>query len=448
MKDNRLQTEPVPGLLFSLALPAVCAQIVTLLYNMVDRMYIGRMADGAMAMAGVGLCTPVITAFSAIASLFGRGGAPLVAISMGRREEDKAEAYLGNGFLGLTAVSLALMALVLGFQESLLTAFGAGSQTLPYAMDYLGIYCLGTVFVQITVGMNYYITTQGFAGTAMMTTMLGGILNIFLDPVFMFALGMGVKGAALATVLSQMVSCLWVMSFLLGKRTRLRLKPGRLKPDREVLKSMLVLGSAPFFMRLSEGVLQLCFNRQAERFGGDIAVSAMSILFSMYQFILLPIEGVAQGSQPIISYNYGASRSDRVKETIRLAIGVTMAVSMCLGLAMLAVPGCFIRIFSSDKELVETGSRMLRVYILGCLIMGANSTCQQTYNSLGEGKKALFFAFLRKILLLIPLLYLLPELFPVGILAVVAAEPAADLLTTISNVLYFRRFLKRKLSKI
>lgn len=295
MKDNRLQTEPVPGLLFSLALPAVCAQIVTLLYNMVDRMYIGRMADGAMAMAGVGLCTPVITAFSAIASLFGRGGAPLVAISMGRREEDKAEAYLGNGFLGLTAVSLALMALVLGFQESLLTAFGAGSQTLPYAMDYLGIYCLGTVFVQITVGMNYYITTQGFAGTAMMTTMLGGILNIFLDPVFMFALGMGVKGAALATVLSQMVSCLWVMSFLLGKRTRLRLKPGRLKPDREVLKSMLVLGSAPFFMRLSEGVLQLCFNRQAERFGGDIAVSAMSILFSMYQFILLPIEGWPRG---------------------------------------------------------------------------------------------------------------------------------------------------------
>ena len=218
-----------------------------------------------------------------------------MAISMDRREEDKAEAYLGNGFLGLTAVSLALMALVLEFQGSLLTAFGAGSQTLPYAMDYLGIYCLGTVFVQITVGMNYYITTQGFAGTAMMTTMLGGILNIFLDPVFMFALGMGVKGAALATVLSQMVSCLWVMSFLLGKRTRLRLKPGRLKPDREVLKSMLVLGPVPFYMRQSEGVLQLCFNRQAERFGGDIAVSAMSILFSMYQFILLPIEGWPRG---------------------------------------------------------------------------------------------------------------------------------------------------------
>lgn len=448
MKENRLQTEPVPGLLFSLALPAVCAQVVTLLYNMVDRIYIGRMEDGAMAMAGVGLCTPVITAFSAIASLFGRGGAPLVAISMGRGEGERAEAYLGNGFIGLLAVSLALMALVLGFQEPILIAFGAGSQTLPYAMDYLGIYCLGTGFVQITVGMNYYITTQGFAGTAMMTTMLGGILNIFLDPVFMFVLGMGVKGAALATVLSQMISCLWVMSFLLGKRTRLRLKPGRLKPDREILKSMLVLGSAPFFMRLSEGVLQLCFNRQAERFGGDIAVSAMSILFSMYQFILLPIEGVAQGSQPIISYNYGAGQTGRVKETIRLAIGATMVISLCLGSAMLAVPGLFIRIFSSDAALAETGSRMLRVYIIGCLIMGANSTCQQTYNSLGEGKKALFFAFLRKILLLIPLLYLLPELFPVGILAVVAAEPAADLLTTISNVFYFRRFLRQKLSKI
>ena len=446
MQENRLQSEPVPRLLFSLALPAVCAQLVTLLYNMVDRMYIGRMEDGAIAMAGVGLCTPVITVFSAIASLFGRGGAPFAAICMGRGENEEAETYLGNGFFGLTAVSLILTAGVISFQKPILLLFGAGDQTLPYAMDYLGIYSLGTVFVQITVGMNYYITTQGFARTAMVTTMMGGILNIFLDPILMFGLDMGVRGAALATILSQMASCLWVMIFLLGKRTRLRLSVKQLRPRKEILKSMLVLGSAPFFMRMSEGILQICFNRQAGRFGGDIAVSAMSILFSMYQFILLPIEGIAQGSQPIISYNYGSGNKERVWVAVRLAIVSTMIFSMGLGTAMLIVPQLFIRIFNSDPELVETGSRMLQVYVIGCLIMGANSTCQQTYNSLGEGKKAFFFAFLRKILLLIPLLYILPELFPVGVLAVVAAEPAADIITTISNVLYFRKFLNRKLA--
>ena len=441
MENNRLGTEKVSKLLLSLAAPAICAQIVTLLYNLVDRIYIGWMADGMLVMAAVGICAPIVTVVTAFTGLLGRGGAPLAAIRVGEGKKPEAEAYLGSSFSMLVFSSLAITLLVLLFREPLLILFGASENTLAYAEDYITTYIIGTLFVQLTVGMNYYITTQGFAKTAMVTTMLGGVLNIVLDPLFIFTFGMGVQGAALATVISQFASFVWVMAFLFGKRTQLKIHPGNLRPRFLVLRQIVVLGSAPFFMSLSEGLLHICFNNQARRFGGDVAVSAMTILFSLFQFILLPVEGVSQGSQPIISYNYGA----RLYHRVRIAVACNLLFTVVATALILLFPGAFIRIFNSDPELLAAGIPMLRVYAACLFVHGANSTFQQTYNSLGEGKKAFFFAFFRKIILLIPLLYLLPEILPWGVLAVMLAEPISDLLTTVTNALYFRRFLRQKL---
>lgn len=316
---------------------------------------------------------------------------------------------------------------------------------LPYADPYITIYCLGTFFIQMTVGMNYYITTQGFAKTAMITTMLGGILNMILDPVFIFSLGMGVRGAALATVLSQLASFIWVVCFLFNKKPKLRLRLKNRKPEAAVLKEIIVLGSAPFFMSVSEGILHVCFNNQVLRFGGDLAVSAMTILFSIFQFILLPVEGVAQGAQPIIGQNYGAGRYDRVREAIKLTALGNLIFTVCATSLIMLVPGFFIRIFNPDPDLVSLGQSMLRIYAGGFFVVGLNSTFQQTYNSLGEGKRAFFFAFYRKGILLIPLLYLLPRILPWGVFAVMLAEPVSDILTTGTNALSFRRFINKKL---
>lgn len=443
----RLRTENPKKLLLSLAIPAICAQIITLLYNMVDRMFIGRMSDGAMAIAAIGLCVPITTVFNALTGLFGRGGAPYAAINMGREDYDKAERYLGNSFACLVFFSILITIIVSLLKKPLLLAFGASPVTLPYALDYLGVYCLGTLFIQLTVGMNYYITTQGFAKTAMMTTIMGGILNIILDPIFIFTLHLGVKGAALASVLAQMLSCMWALKFLFGKRTKLKISFAKMKIDPHVMKDILTLGASPFFMSASEGILHICFNMQILKYGGDLAVAAMTILFSMYQFILLPIEGVASGSQPIISYNYGAHQFSRVKETLSLALKTTIVISVAATLCMLIKPDLFIRIFNSDPDLIAIGVPMLRIYIFGCMLMGANSTFQQTYNSLGAGKYSFFFAFLRKVILLIPLLYLLPAFLPFGVFAVVLAEPISDWITVGCNAMNFRRFLNHQLTK-
>lgn len=444
MENERLATQPVPKLLLNLAAPAICAQIVTLLYNLVDRIYIGRMEDGALAMAAVGICAPIVTVVTAFTGLLGRGGSPLAAIRMGEGNQRAAERYLGNSVSMLILSSLLIMGVTLALQDPLLTLFGASENTLGYAREYLATYILGTVFVQMTVGMNCYITTQGFAKTAMVTTMLGGVLNIVLDPVFIFALGMGVRGAALATVISQFASFVWVMVFLLGKSTKLKIRKENLRPQISVLKEIVVLGSAPFFMSLSEGALHICFNNQVRHFAGDAAVGAMTILFSLFQCTLLPVEGVSQGSQPIIGYNYGAKLYGRVRQTVKIAVAVNSAFAVIATAFILVFPGFFIRLFNSEPVLLEVGIPMLRVYAAGLFVHGANSTFQQTYNSLGEGGKAFFFAFLRKIILLIPLLYLLPALLPWGVLAVMLAEPVSDIVTAVSNALYFRGFLNRK----
>ena len=445
MENNRLQEEKVSKLLLSLALPAICAHLITLFYNLVDRIFIGRMEEGVLAMGAIGICAPIVTIINAFAELLGAGGAPLAAIHIGSGNKEGAEKYLGNSFSVLTAVSLLITILVLSFKRPLLVLFGASERMLPYAMPYITIYCLGTLFIQLTVGLNYYITTQGFARTAMVTTMLGGVLNMILDPVFIFSLGMGIQGAALATVLSQMASFVWVVCFLLNKKPKLRLRMENMKISPLILKETLVLGSAPFFMSVSEGVLHLCFNNQVLRFGGDLAVSAMTILFSIFQFMLLPVDGLSQGAQPIIGQNYGAGRYDRVRETIKLTALVNLLFTVCATSLVMLIPGFFIRVFNSNPELVELGERMLRIYAGAFFVIGLNSTFQHTYNSLGEGKRAFFFAFYRKGILLIPLLYFLPAVLPWGVLAVMLAEPVSDLITTGTNALYFRHFIKKKL---
>jgi len=445
-KRDRLESEKISRLLWSLAAPAICAQIITLVYSMADRIYVGRMADGALAMAGIGLCSPIISVISGITALFARGGAPLAAISMGRRDDSTAEAYIGNSFCLLAISSIAIMAAVFAFGEKLLVMFGASPQTLPYALGYLRVYVLGTVFIQFTVGMNAYITTQGFARTAMITTAAGGIINILLDPVCIFWLDMGVKGAALATVISQAVSFIWVMLFVFGKRNRLRLRRRNLRLRRDIILPMLSLGFTPFFFSASEGVMHISFNMQVLRYGGDLAVGAMTILFSLFQFLLLPIEGITQGSQPIISFNYGAGRYDRVKETIRLGMTVNTVVAAAGTLICVLFPSAVMDIFTGDAALASLGAELMPVYIFGTIGLGANSTCQQSYTAMGEGRSAFFFSFYRKVMLLIPLLYILPAILPWGIYAVVLAESASDIITTGTNLIFFRRFIRKKLA--
>ena len=443
--NERLENEKISKLLLSLAIPSILAQLATLIYNMVDRIYIGQLADGALAIAGIGLCTSIITIITAFTNLFGRGGAPLASIRMGEKRMDIAEKILGNCVFSLVISSLIIMAALLIFGEDILMLFGASENTLPYAMDYLSIYCLGTVFVQLSVGLNYFINAQGFAKYGMFTLLIGGVLNIILDPIFIFGLHMDVAGAAIATVISQFVSCVWVIKFLLGKKTTIQIKKEYFKFDLDIMKRVLGLGFSPFFMSATEGILQVSFNRQLLFFGGDLAVSSMTIMLSMNQILQLPMEGIAQGTQPIISYNYGAKQYDRVKKAISLAMKVSLIYSIVGVLLMEFVPQVFVQLFSNDPELIELASRMLRLYIFGFIIMGANSTYQQSYTSLGFGKISFFFAFYRKIILLIPLIYILPIFISDGVFAVMLAEPLSDLITTITNTFSFRRFMHKHL---
>lgn len=444
---DRLHNEKISKLLFSLALPSILAQLATLIYNMVDRIYIGRLADGSLAIAGIGLCASIITIITAFTNLFGRGGAPLASIKLGEGHKEDAEKILGNCFMSLLVTSIAIMVILNIWGKEILYLFGASDNTLPYAMAYLRIYSFGTIFVQLSVGLNYFINTQGYAKYGMLTLLIGGILNIILDPIFIFVFHLDTAGAAIATVISQFVSCVWVLKFLCGSQTIIKIQQKNMKLDVNIMKKVLGLGFSPFFMSATEGILQLSFNRQLLFYGGDLAVSAMTIMLSMNQILQLPMEGIAQGSQPIMSYNYGAKQYERVNKTISLALKAALIYSIIGVLLMEFVPSLFVQLFAKDQQLITLSSQMLRVYIFGFIIMGANSTFQQTYTSLGFGKKSFFFAFYRKIILLIPLIYILPLIIENGVLAIMLAEPISDLLTTITNAISFKSFIKKHLPK-
>ena len=434
-----LATEKPSRLLVKLALPAVTAQLVNMLYNIVDRMYIGRLEGiGTDALAGVGACLPVILLVSAFAALASMGGAPRASIFMGQGDRESAERTMGNCMTFLLVLAAVLTAALLFFQRPILLAFGALPETLGHALEYMNIYALGTVFVQIALGMNAFITAQGFSRTSMLTVLIGAVLNIALDPLFMFTFGMGVKGAALATILSQAVSAAWVLWFLCGRKTVLHLRFAYMAPRPRLLAPCLALGVSPFIMQATEAAINVCFNRQLALYGGALAVSSMTILASVMQFAMLPLQGLTQGAQPITSYNYGAKNPARVRASFRALLVACMCYAGILWLAVMIFPQGFARLFSNDQALVDFTARALRIYMAAGLLLGVQLACQQTFIALGNAKSSLFLAVLRKLILLIPLIYILPAVLPMDkTMAVYLAEPVADVLAVTTTALLF-----------
>lgn len=444
-----LGSVPVGKLLAKLAAPAIAAQIVNLLYNMVDRMYIGHIENaGKLALTGVGVCFPLIMIISAFAALVGMGAAPRASIFMGKGDKETAEKIMNNSFSLLLIISAVLTAVFYFFAEPILLKFGASENTIQYALDYMKIYSIGTVFVQLTLGMNAFISAQGFAKTSMLTVVIGAMLNIVLDPVFIFLFDMGVQGAAVATVISQLVSALWILRFLNSSKTELKLNTAYMKPDAKIFMPSMALGLSPFIMQATESLIAVCFNSSLLKYGGDIAVGSMTILTSVMTFSILPLQGLCQGAQPVISYNYGAKAADRVKKAFRLTLTSCLVYSFVMWALVMVSPHSFIRLFNSDAELVDFASRALRIYMAVNCVFGAQIACQQTFISLGNAKCSLFLALLRKIILLIPLIYILPVFINDKTTAVFLAEPVADIIAVSCTVILFAREFKKAMAKL
>ena len=449
-KDNEfLGTEPVGRLLFRLAIPTIAAQIINMLYNIVDRIYIGHMgADGDLALTGVGVCMPIIMFVSAFASLICQGGAPRASIFMGKGDNKSAERTMGGCFSAQIGVSLVLTAVILLWNRPLLLAFGASENTVGYASAYMSVYALGTVFVEVTLGMNQYITAQGFAKTGMYTVLIGAVCNIILDPIFIFALDLGVRGAALATVLSQAVSAVWVVRFLSGGKSILRLNRDSLVIRPRLLLPCVALGVAPFVMQASESVISVCFNSSLLKYGSDVAVGSMTILYSVMQFAMMPLQGLAQGAQPISSYNFGARNASRVKQVFKLLLITSLVYSTALWALIMAFPQVFVTMFNSKPELVAFASRALRVYCAVMFLFGAQIACQMTFVSLGKAAASAVVAIVRKFVLLLPLIYIMPLLMEDKTMAVYTAEPVADFLAVTFTVTLFSVQFRKALKSI
>lgn len=448
-EQNRLLAEEKIGkLLFRLSVPTIVAQLVNLLYNLVDRIYIGHIPEtGDLALTGLGLCFPILMIVTAFANLIGMGGAPHVAICMGKGDHNKAEKILGVAFCSLIVIAVVITIGVSVFATPLLKVFGASDSTLPYALDYLRIYALGTIFVMFSLGLNPYLTTQGFTKEAMKTVLIGAVCNIVLDPVFIFGFHMGVKGAALATIISQCVSAVWVLLFLFGKRTIIRIEKKNMNLDKAVLLPILALGVSPFIMSATESAINIAFNASLSRYGGDLAVGAMTILSSIMQFQMLPMQGLAQGAQPIISYNYGAGATDRVKKAYKLLFISCLCYTMIYWAAVMLFPQMFVKIFNKSPELVNITSWALTIYMATSGLFGLQTAAQQTFVSLGQAKISLFIACLRKIILLIPFIYILPNFFENKVFAVFLAEPVSDFLSVSVATTLFLLNINKILSK-
>ena len=450
MDDNKsmLGTEPIGKLLFKLAVPTVVAQLINMLYNIVDRIYIGHMpGDGSLALTGVGVCMPIIMIISAFAALIASGGAPKASICMGKNDKESAEKILGGCFSLQLIISAILTAVLLIWNKDLLLMFGASENTIEYASSYMSVYAIGTVFVQLTLGMGAFITAQGFAKTGMMTVLIGAVSNIILDPIFIFGFKLGVRGAALATILSQAISCAWVLLFLSGKRTYLKLQSKYMRIDGKLVFPCVALGLSAFIMQSSESVISVCFNSSLLKYGGDIAVGAMTILTSVMQFAMLPMQGIAQGAQPISSYNYGAKNTERVKKTFRLLLTTCLIYSLTIWAVIMAFPSIFAGIFTPDAELIEFTSKALRIYCAVLGIFGIQIACQMTFVSTGNAPCSIIVAIVRKFVLLLPLIYLMPKLIENKTMGVYLAEPVADVIAvTFTAVLFavqFRKSLKK-----
>ena len=451
MDDNKdfLGTQPIGRLLLKLALPTVAAQLINMLYNIVDRMYIGHIKDvGALALTGVGVCMPLIMIISAFAALVGNGGAPRASIYMGKKDTDAAQKILGNCFSIQIIISIILTIILLIGNKTFLLAFGASENTISYAVNYMNIYAIGTIFVQLTLGMNAFITAQGFAKTGMLSVLIGAVANIILDPVFIFGMNMGVRGAALATIISQALSCIWVLSFLFGKKTFLKIKPENLRLHAKIILPCVALGSSLFIMQASESIISVCFNSSLLKYGGDIAVGAMTILTSVMQFAMLPLQGLGQGAQPIMSYNYGAKNNDRVRKTFRLLLKVSFGYSIVLWAIVMLLPQMFAMMFTSDNALLSFTSQALRIYMASMFMFGIQIACQMAFNALGKAKDSIIVAVMRKFILLIPLIYIMPAIFKANQTnAVYMAEPVADFIAVCFTAILFAFEFKKAMKE-
>lgn len=451
MDDNKdfLGTQPIGRLLLKLALPTVAAQLINMLYNIVDRMYIGHIKDvGALALTGVGVCMPLIMIISAFAALVGNGGAPRASIYMGKKDTDTAQKILGNCFSLQIIISIILTIILLIGNKTFLLAFGASENTISYAVNYMNIYAIGTIFVQLTLGMNAFITAQGFAKTGMLSVLIGAVANIVLDPVFIFGMNMGVRGAALATIISQTLSCIWVLSFLFGKKTFLKIKPENLRLHAKIILPCVALGSSLFIMQTSESIISVCFNSSLLKYGGDIAVGAMTILTSVMQFAMLPLQGLGQGAQPIMSYNYGAKNNDRVRKTFRLLLKVSLGYSIVLWAIVMLFPQMFAMMFTSDNALLSFTSQALRIYMASMFMFGIQIACQMAFNALGKAKDSIIVAVMRKFILLIPLIYIMPAIFKANQTnAVYMAEPVADFIAVCFTAILFAFEFKKAMKE-
>lgn len=451
MSENKefLGTEPVGKLLLKLAVPSVISQLVNMLYNIVDRIYIGHIPKtGSLALTGLGVCMPIIMIISAFAALIGFGGAPRASIFMGKGENDSAEKTLGNCFTTQIIISIILTIVLLFGNRFFLMAFGASDNTIDFATSYMNIYALGTIFVQLTLGMNSFVTAQGFSKTGMLTVVIGAVCNIILDPIFIFVLGLGVKGAAIATIISQGVSCIWVISFLTGRKTFLKIKKKYLMPSADVILPCMALGVSTFVMQASESVISVCFNSSLLKYGGDVAVGAMTILTSVMQFAMLPLQGIGQGAQPVTSYNYGAKNTDRVKKTFKILITVSLSYSVVFWSLIQMFPSVFAGIFSSDKSLVTFTADALKIYCGMLFMFGIQIACQMTFVAIGNAICSVIVAVVRKFVLLLPLIYIVPNFVSNKTNGVYMAEPIADFIAVSFTVIIFSVQFKKALRKL
>ncbi len=441
--DARLGTESIWRLILQMGIPGLVAQLINLLYNLVDRMYIGHIPDvGQLALTGVGLTLPALQIISAFSALVGNGGAPLAAISLGKGDRERAERILGNGFVTLIAFSVTLTALFMAIRRPFLYMVGASDATYPYANDYIVIYLMGTIFVQMTLGLNPYITCQGQSRIAMLSIVIGAAINIVLDPIFIFVLGMGVRGAALATVISQAASAAWIVSFLCRPDTSLRIRRDRLRPNFTIILGVFALGVSPFIMNSTESLISIVLSSGLSRYGGDLYVGSLTILQSVMQLIAIPLGGFTGGVAPIMSYNFGAGKPDRVKSTFLRLLAIGFSYSFLIALAAILVPEMFAKIFTSNADLVALVGRVLPIFIAGMLIFGVQSVCQTTFMALGQAKRSLLIALLRKVVLLAPLAAILPAITN-NVMSIYWAEPISDCLSATTCLIVFVLFVRK-----
>ena len=435
--EEALASAPIGMLMLKLAVPAVAAQVINMLYNIVDRIYIGHIPEvGRTALTGLGITFPIIMLVSAFAAFAGMGGAPLASIRLGAGDRDGAEKILGRSTTMLLCTSVVLTVVFSIIKEPVLMAFGASPDTIGYAVDYISIYLLGTIFVQYALGLNTFISAQGKAMVAMCSVLIGAVLNIILDPVFIFVFGLGVRGAAIATVISQGVSACWVVGFLCSGRSGIRIRKGNLKPNWSVIGKIAALGIAPFIMQSTESLVTVVLNSGLQRYGGDLYVGTLTIMQSVMQMVVMPTQGITQGVQPIMSYNYGAQNYQRVRKTFKLLLKVTLTVTVCAFLVVSLIPEQLALIFNDDPELVELTGKMMPIFFGGIWAFGAQMACQSAFMALGQARTSLFLALLRKVILLIPLALVLPWAMG-NVLGIYIAEPVADFLASATTLTLF-----------